>query len=124
MIIKRTDEVTSKQVRISGIDTSFEEDDSFNPLSSFTVSKTDTNELTASADISKDIVAGDTIRVNNDDNDIYTVDSVVGAVITTNETTNAAASVPIEVGGFFLGEEIGKEAITVIFNDSNQWESV
>lgn len=122
MIIKRIDESTVNTVRINGTNGNFEEDDNFTPLSQ-TVSKTDDNELTASADVSAELRAGDTIQVAG--SDIFTVTNIASTVITTLETVATAYSnATLGIGGYFLGEDTLLEAIEVYANKNNVWRSV
>ena len=122
IIIKRIDE-TGNFVRIAGTDTNYEEDDSFTPLVQTVSSPASGNTLTASADVSGEVVAGDTIQVAG--TDIFTVASVSTNIITTNETiTTSYSADTLDIGGFFLGDSVPLESIRIDANDNNNWESI
>lgn len=123
LTIKVTDKADFS-VRVTGLNGNFEEDDNFTSQAQTISSPASGNTLTADLDVDNDIFKGDTIMIN--DIDVFTVASVAGKIITTNETiTNAYTADTLAVAGLFIGNDPKMESI-ILFSDKTNgiWRTI
>lgn len=120
--IKIIDEGSFK-VRITGLNSNYEEDNNFTQQAQTISSPASGNTLTADVDVSNDIFKDDTIRINHVD--VFTVANVAGNIITTNETISNAYSADIlSVAGLFIGSYPKLDSIRLFSDKANsKWRT-